>query len=454
MRWSAAPHVVRSKNVVFPDGVRPASIHIHNGRITRVSTHEDEGNPSADVQDVHELFVMPGLVDTHVHINDPGRADWEGYETATAAAAAGGVTTLLDMPLNSVPATTNPRALERKRRAAEGKLRVDVGFLGGVVPGNAAHLKPLWDEGVFGFKCFLVPSGVDEFRHVTAADLDAAMPVLAKFDATLMAHAEVPGPIVTATAEVQGRDARSYATYEASRPPAAERDAVQLMIDMTKKHGARSHIVHVSAAESVTLLRRVHGEIALTAETCPHYLAISADEIADGATEYKCAPPIRGKANQDELWKALLDGTIEMIVSDHSPCPPNLKRRDTGDFFAAWGGIASLELGLAVVCTAMRERKVPPERLATWMAKHPAWLAGLTGIKGDFAVGSWADLAIFDPFTSFTVDAAALHQRHKLTPYHGRSLVGRVSATYLRGRLVFADGKVVGAPAGRLLSRT
>jgi allantoinase len=453
MRWSPTPHVVRSKNVVFPDGVRPASIHVNNGRITRVSTHDDEGNPGADVQDVHELFVMPGLVDTHVHINDPGRADWEGFATATAAAAAGGVTTLLDMPLNSVPATTNPKALDRKRRAAEGKLRVDVGFLGGVVPGNEAHLKPLWDAGVFGFKCFLVPSGVDEFKNVGEGDLNEVMPILARLGATLMVHAELSERITSASDAFQGRGTRSYATYEASRPPAAESDAVQLMIGLTRKHGARAHIVHVSAAESVELLRRAHGEIPLTAETCPHYLTISGEEIPDGATQFKCAPPIRGKANQDELWRALADGTIGMIVSDHSPCPPALKRPDTGDFFAAWGGIASLELGLAAICTAMRERKIPPERLATWMAGFPARLVGLEGRKGVIAPGADADLAIVDPFTAFTVDAATLHQRHKLTPYHGRSLVGRVSATYLRGTLVFGEGKVVGAPVGRLLSR-
>ena len=449
MRWSPAPHVIRGKNVVLPDGVRPASIHVHKGRVQRVGPHEDAGSPGIDVLDVQDLYVFPGLVDTHVHINDPGRADWEGFATATAAAAAGGVTTLVDMPLNSIPATTNPKALDRKRRAADGKLRVDVGFLGGAIPGNDAQLKPLWDAGVFGFKCFMVPSGVDEFKHVGAADLDKAMAVLAKLGATLMAHAELGSRL-----SAPGSPPREYGSYLASRPPAAEVEAIRLLIELTRKHGARTHVVHVSAAESLELLRGAQGDIAITAETCPHYLTISSDEIADGATQFKCAPPIRDRVNQDALWKGLLDGTLQMIVSDHSPCPPALKRQDTGDFFAAWGGIASLELGLAVICTAMRRRGISPERLGLWMAQNPTRLVGLTDVKGVIAMGADADLAIVDPHSSFTVDAATLQQHHKLTPYHGRELVGRVRATYLRGTLIFADGKLVGGPSGRLLSRT
>jgi allantoinase len=452
MRWSSSPHVVRSKNVCLPDGVAPASVHIENGKIKRIGPWDDTGNPVSDVQDVGEWFVMPGLVDTHVHINDPGRTEWEGFATATAAAAAGGVTTLMDMPLNSIPATNNPKALERKRRAAENNCHVDVGFLGGVVPGNQGQLQALWDAGVFAFKCFLVPSGVAEFGHVTAADLDKAMPLLAKWDAVLMAHCELPELLVT-------RDSllvtRHYREYEASRPPQAETQAVEMLMKLTRKHASRSHVVHVSAVETVELLRkdREKMEIALTAETCPHYLAISADEVPDGATQFKCAPPIRGKENQDGLWKGLMDDTLEMIVSDHSPCPPSAKRQDTGDFFAAWGGIASLELGLPVIVTELRHRSIAPDRLAKWMAAFPAWLTKIDYRKGKIAVEKDADFAIFDPYTKFTVDQATLHQRHKLTPYHGRELVGRVQATYLRGKLIFADGKIVGGPSGKLLSR-
>ena len=455
LRWSQAPHVIRSNNVVLPDGVRPASIHIHEGRIKRVAPWEDTGSPSLDVMDAHEAFVLPGLVDTHVHINEPGREEWEGFATATAAAAAGGVTTLLDMPLNSVPATTNERALDKKRRAADGKCRVDVGFLGGVVPGNSAQLKPLWDAGVFAFKCFMVPSGVPEFRHVVASDLENALPVIAGLNAVLMSHCEVAGPLDRVGLSLVTRDSRSYATYEASRPPHAETDAVQLLIGLVRKHGARAHVVHVSAHESLALLIAARaGDVAITAETCPHYLAIAAEEIADGATEFKCAPPIRGASNRDALWEGLTEGVLDCIVSDHSPCPPASKRRDTGDFFAAWGGIASLELGLSVVCTEMRHRKIDPMSLGKWMAEGPARLVGLLGRKGVLAAGADADVVIFDPFEQFTVDAARLHQKHKLTPYHGRQLTGRVRATYLHGELIFADGRTVGKPSGRLLSRT
>jgi allantoinase len=453
MRWSDAPHVIRSKNVCLPDGVAPASIHINKGRIDRVGPWDDGGHPGANIMDAGELFVMPGLVDTHVHINDPGRTDWEGFATATAAAAAGGVTTLMDMPLNSVPATNNANALDRKRRAADGNLRVDVGFLGGVVPGNSSSLQGLWDAGVFGFKCFLVPSGVSEFGHVTAADLDKAMPILAKWDATLMAHCELPEHIVT---RQPGLGGRHYGDYEASRPVKAETAAVELLMQLTKKHGSRSHVVHVSAAETVALIREAREkiEIAFTAESCPHYLSLCAEEIPDGATQFKCAPPIRGKKNQDGLWDGFEDGTLEMIVSDHSPCPPSAKRQDTGDFFAAWGGIASLELGLSVIVTELRHRSIAPGKLATWMSSAPAWLVSIDHRKGRIQAGKDADFAIFDPFTPYAVDQASLHQRHKLTPYHGKELVGRVQATYLRGRLIFAEGKIVGAPSGQLLSRT
>jgi allantoinase len=453
MRWSPKPHVLRSQNVFLPDGVRAASIHVHQGRIQRIGPYEDSGTPGLDVLDVNELHIMPGLVDTHVHINEPGRADWEGFSTATTAAAAGGVTTLLDMPLNSVPATTNPRALDKKRRAAEGKCRVDVGFIGGVVPGNDSHLEPLWREGVFAFKCFLVPSGVDEFKNVARSDLEKAMPVLARLAATLMAHAELPGPIERTLPGLKERDPRQYVTYQESRPPEAETKAVELMIDLARKLRVPVHIVHVSAAESVPLLRAARSDgVAITAETCPHYLSIDADQIADGATEFKCAPPIRSATNQGALWSALVDGTLDMIVSDHSPCPPALKRLETGDFFAAWGGIASLELGLDVIATEMRERRIEPRRLTEWMAANPARLVGLDR-KGKIAPGADADFAIVDPAATWSVDAAALHQRHKLTPYHGRTLAAWVRATYLRGALIFADGQTVGASAGVLLSR-
>lgn len=447
--------MIRGKNVVFPDGVRPASLILHEGRIQRVAPFEDTGSPSLDVIEANDAYVLPGLVDTHVHINEPGRTEWEGFATATAAAAAGGVTTLLDMPLNSVPATTNERALDKKRRAAEGKCRVDVGFLGGVVPGNEKQIKPLWDAGVFGFKCFLVPSGVAEFGNVGAAELDKAMPELARLGAVLMAHCELPELIGTRHA---GRGTRKYSEYEASRPPEAETRAVQLLIDASRRHNAHVHVVHVSAAESLALIRDARaGGVAISAETCPHYLAIAAEQIRDGATEFKCAPPIRGAANQGVLWEGLESGVLDMVVSDHSPCPPSAKRQDTGDFFAAWGGIASLELGLSVMCTRLRDAgrgtRDAPANLAKWMSEGPARLAGLLGRKGVLAAGADADVVIFDAFERWTCDVEKLHQRHKLTPYAGREFSGRVRATYLRGELIFAEGQTVGGPRGRLLLR-
>lgn len=446
---------MRGQRVVLPDGIRPASIHIHAGTIVRVGPFEDMGIPGHDVLDAHDKYVLPGLVDTHVHVNEPGRADWEGFATATAAAAAGGVTTLLDMPLNSVPATTNVRALDRKRRDAQGKCRVDVGFLAGVVPGNQAQLAPLWEAGVFAYKCFLVPSGVDEFRNASPADIDRALPALATLGATLLVHAELAGPIEAVWPSLKERDARQYATYLASRPPAAETEAVTLMIDLARKHSARVHIVHVSSAESLELLRaaRENG-VAISAETCPHYLAWSATDVPDEATEFKCAPPIRDAVHREALWNGLRHGTLDMIVSDHSPCPPQLKRKDVGDFFQAWGGISSLELGASIVWTEMRRDDPDVAKLARWMSQAPAQLAGLQGRKGAIAARADADLVLFDADAAFVVDGQALHQRHKLTPYDRRELYGRVAATYLRGTLIFADGKLVGPPSGRLLSRT
>jgi allantoinase len=457
VKWPDAPGVVRGRSVVTPEGVRPASVHIDAGRITRIGDYDDTGTPGQDVLDARGLCVLPGLVDTHVHVNEPGRAEWEGFATATAAAAAGGITTLLDMPLNSIPATTNARALARKRRYAEGKCRVDVGFLGGVVPANDGEVASLWEAGVFGFKCFLVPSGVDEFRHVSADDLERAMPVIAAIGAPLMVHAELQDPLDDALAGLRSEDPCRYSTYLASRPAIAETDAIRLVIGVAQKHRARAHIVHVSAAESVALLLEARATgVSITAETCPHYLAIRAHEIPDGATEFKCAPPIRDETTRLALWDGLQQGALDFIVSDHSPCPPNLKRKDAaggGNFFEAWGGIASLELTLAVAWTEMRQRKIDVANLARWMCAAPAEFAGLQGRKGSIASSSDADLTIVNLDDPFVVDARTLQQRHKVTPYDRRELYGRVCATYLRGALVYGDGKLVGEPSGRLLSR-
>jgi allantoinase len=449
------PVAVRGSRVATPEGLAPATIHIERGRIVRVGGIADPVSPDG-VVDAGDLIVMPGLVDTHVHVNEPGRTDWEGFETATRAAAAGGVTTLLDMPLNSIPATTSVAALCEKVKAAEGKMWVDIGLIGGVVPGNAAALGALAREGVLAFKCFLVPSGVPEFEHVTAPDLREAMPILAELGLPLMAHAELPDVIEAAAIEATAGDPAKYANYLASRPAAAEHEAVALVIGLAQATGARVHIVHVSSTETTRMVSTARSNgVRITAETCPHYLWFDAAEIPDGATEYKCAPPIRTVDDREGLWRALSSGELHMIVSDHSPCPPILKRRDVGDFFVAWGGIASLQLGSSVVWTAMCERGLPFERLVHWMSEAPALLAGLDARKGRIAPGYDADLVIFDPDDTFTVRADALLHRHPVTPYLGARLRGAVHATYVRGTLAY-DRRTgpAATPRGQLLLHT
>ncbi|MDQ1612379.1 MAG: allantoinase [Pyrinomonadaceae bacterium] len=415
------------------------------------------GRPLIEVDDA--AILLPGLVDTHVHINEPGRTDWEGFTTATRAAAAGGVTTLVEMPLNSIPATTTHASLETKRAAATGKCHVDVGFWGGVVPGNIAELPRMFAGGVFGFKCFLVPSGVDEFEHVTEEDLRAAMPELARMGALLIVHAETPAPIEAALAAVEhasddDNSARRYETFLQSRPKAAEDEAVRLMVRLCRETGARTHIVHHSSSASLQLLRAAKAEgLPFTAETCPHYLTFAAEDVPDGATEFKCCPPVRERENRERLWDALAAGALDMIVSDHSPCPPELKRREEGDFLKAWGGIASLQLRLPAVWTEARARGHSIERVAEWVAAAPARLVELDGRKGAIRAGCDADLVVFRPDEQFRVEPELLEHRHKLTPYAGRTLSGVVETTYLRGAKIYERGAFMDEAAGVLLAR-
>ncbi|HEV2149037.1 MAG TPA: allantoinase AllB [Longimicrobiaceae bacterium] len=445
--------ILRGRRVVLPDGVRPAAVHVARGRIAAIDPydHDADGVPALDLGDA---VLMPGLVDTHVHLNEPGRAEWEGFETGTRAAAAGGVTTLVEMPLNAVPATTTVPALRAKLDAAEGVCSVDVGFWGGVVPGNTAELPRLWEAGVLGFKCFLAPSGVDEFEHVGEAELRLAMPVLAELGAPLLVHAELPEALDRAAPGVAGLDRRSYASYLRSRPPAAELEAVALLVRLCREFGTPLHVVHVATAAAVPLLREAREEgLPITAETCPHYLHFAAEEIADGATQWKCAPPIRGREDREGLWEALRDGGIDLVASDHSPCPPGMKALGTGDWFDAWGGIASLQLGLPVTWTGARERGIGPERLAEWMSAGPARLAGLEARKGAIAVGRDADMVVWDPDAEVRVDAGTLQHRHALTPYEGGVFAGAVRATYVRGVPVYDRGRFPARPAGRTLLR-
>ncbi|HYE86757.1 MAG TPA: allantoinase AllB [Vicinamibacterales bacterium] len=453
---------IRSQRVVLPDGIRPAEIHVENGRITSISTPGTLGTSSTlgtigtpgtpgTLIDAGSMMVLPGLVDTHVHINEPGRTDWEGFVTATRAAAAGGITTLVDMPLNSIPATTNAGALETKRDAARGRCHVDVGFWGGVVPGNDGDLAWLADAGALGFKCFLSPSGVDEFEHVGEGDLLKAMPLVASLGLPLLAHAEWPALLQPPD---PAADPRRYSTWLRTRPPAAEHEAIDRLIALSENTGAHVHIVHLASADALPRLiaARARG-VPISVETCPHYLTFFAEEIRDGATAWKCAPPIRERQHRDRLWEALREGHIDLVATDHSPAPPALKDPQDGNFVAAWGGIASLQISLPIMLTAARLRDIPIERLAEWMSAAPARLAGLGHRKGAIATGRDADFVIVDPDRGMTVDASRLYHRHAVTPYDGAQLKGLVTMTIVRGKVVFEHGECVGPPRGELLTR-
>lgn len=445
----------RSKRVLVPGGPRPATILVRDGRIARVCDW-DIVPAASTLNDFGDHVLMPGLVDTHVHINEPGRTEWEGFATATQAAAAGGVTTLVDMPLNCVPETIDVQALEAKREAATGKTWVDWAAWGGVVRGNAGSLPALAAAGVPGFKCFLIHSGIEGFSWVNEADLRLALERLRGTGLPLLAHAEVAGPVEEATNQLNAHraDWRRYATYLASRPDAAEVEAIALLIRLAEEFDAHIHIVHLATVEALPLLKRARERgVKITVETCAQYLWFAAEEIADGATEFKCAPPVRSAANREGLWAALQQGLIDMVTTDHSPCPPEMKRRDTGRWDLAWGGIASLGLGLPVLWTGMHRRGVGVERIAEWMAAAPARLAGVADRKGTLAAGADADFTVFDTEAEWTVMVDDLRFRHKLSPYLGARLRGRVMETWLRGQNIFANGRVAGEACGRELVR-
>ena len=452
--------VLRARNVVTPSGVVAASVHVKDGRIVAVDAF-DAVPPGVRVDDAGDLWMIPGLVDSHVHINDPGRTEWEGFETATRASAAGGVTTLMDMPLNSVPPTTTIAGIEAKARAADGKCHVDVGFCGGVVPGNASELRALVAAGALAFKCFLTESGVDEFGHVGEDDLRAAMPTLADLGVPLLVHAELSGPIDAVLAKrgnLTPNEARRYIEYLGSRPKAAENAAVDLMVRLARELGTKTHVVHLSSADALLSLRDARDAgVSIRAETCPHYLHFASESIPDGVTAFKCAPPIREAENRERLWAAIREGLVEQVVTDHSPSTPSLKCSGSGDFMKAWGGIASLQLGLAATWTEARARGFGVKDVVEWMCAAPARLIGLTGRKGAIAVGNDADLVFWDPDAALVVDGAKLEHRHKLTPYDREALCGRVGATYLRGVRIYEQSSAIArfSPArGRWLVRT
>jgi allantoinase len=431
----------RACRVITAEGEVSAAIGVRDGRIAAIE-------PLDTPLDAHQLIdlgldvvLLPGLVDTHVHVNDPGRTEWEGFETATRAAAAGGITTIVDMPLNSLPPTTDVAALEVKRKTAQGKAYVDVGFWGGAIPGNLAELPGLHDAGVFGFKCFLLPSGVDEFPPLHHDQLVEALRQCRELDTLLIVHAEDEGAIGPAHGD-------RYANFLASRPRGAENLAIARLIELARTTGARVHILHLSSSDALPMIASARRDgVAITVETCPHYLTFDAEAIPDGATQYKCCPPIREAENRDALWLGLTDGVIDCVVSDHSPCTAELKRFDTGDFGAAWGGIAGLQVGLPAVWTRARQRGFALTDVVRWMSTAPAELAGLRH-KGRIELGFDADFCVFAPEAEFTVDAERLHHRNPVTPYHGRTLTGVVHGTWLRGKEVTGS-----EPHGMLLNR-
>ncbi len=429
--------------------IRPAVVLVSEGRILDVT---DPGAPFEAREHVtlaDDEVLLPGLVDTHVHVNEPGRTEWEGFATATRAAAAGGVTTLVDMPLNSVPPTVDAEALELKREAARGKVHVDVGFWGGAVPGSLGRLGALHDAGVLGFKCFLVDSGVPEFPPLSWLELDRALAEVAALDGLMVVHAEDALVLAESPAPL----GPSYAAFVGSRPHQAEDIAIAGLLDLAAKHRARVHVLHLSSAASLPRIAEARAEgVQVTVETCPHYLTLAAEEIPDGRTEFKCCPPIRGAANRDALWQGLRDGVLDCVVSDHSPSAPALKALDTGDLGEAWGGVASLQLGLPLIWTAARSRGITLEQVVAWMSAGPARLAGLPG-KGAIRPGLDADLVVLAPDESFDVDPARLHHRHPLTPYAGARLTGVVRDVWLAGHRIVTAGEVGADARGRLLRR-
>ncbi|NDZ79242.1 allantoinase AllB [Streptomyces sp. SID10853] len=444
-RVSTTELVLRSTRVITPQGTRAASVAVAEGKIAAVLPYDAEVPDGARLTDFGDDVLLPGLVDTHVHVNDPGRTEWEGFWTATRAAAAGGITTLLDMPLNSLPPTTTADNLRTKQDVARSKAHIDVGFWGGAIPSNVKDLRPLYDAGVFGFKCFLSPSGVEEFPELDQEELARSMAEIAGFGGLLIVHAEDPHQL----ADAPQRSGPQYADFLASRPRAAENAAIEGLIALARRLGARIHVLHLSSSDALPLIAAAKREgVRVTVESCPHFLTLTAEEVPDGATEFKCCPPIREAANQDALWQGLADGTIDCIVSDHSPCTTDLK---TPDFADAWGGISSLQLGLPAIWTAARERGHTLDDVVRWMSTAPAALAGLSA-KGAIEAGRDADFAVLAPDDTFTVDPAELYHRNQVTAYAGKTLYGVVRSTWLRGVRIAEDG-VPGEPVGRLLER-
>lgn len=437
---------IRGNAVLRPTGIQPAVVLIREGVIAEIMSDLPQGFAGQTI-DIQDSVLMPGIIDPHVHINEPGRTEWEGFDTATRAAIAGGLTTLVDMPLNSSPVTTTAEAFDHKRAAAQGKLHTNCGFWGGLIPGNTDEIRKLIDKGVLGFKAFLTHSGIDEFPNVTEDDLRKAMPIIAESGLPLLVHCELSTDEELATGDV-----RSYQNYLSSRPKEWEDKAINLMIQLCEEYTCRTHIVHLSSANSIEPIANAKQKgLPLTVETGQHYLFFNAEDIQDGQTQFKCAPPIREKENNDQLWQALRNGVIDFVATDHSPAPPDLKQMQRGDFMKAWGGIASLQLALPVLWTAARQRGFTVSDVARWLCEKPAELAGVSRRKGRIAPGYDADLVVWNPGKTFTVSADRLHHRHKMTPYLNEVLYGVVEQTYLSGIQVFDNDAFTTLNAGKFI---
>jgi len=440
---------VKSTRIYTAAGPREGALLVEDGRIADIVNVDAIPNEISNVNDVGDLAVIPSLVDSHVHVNEPGRTAWEGYLTATRAAAAGGVGTIVDMPLNCSPVTTTRRALKAKLDAVKGKLTVDAAFWGGVVPGNLEELRPLAADGVVGFKAFLTHSGLDEFPNVTRSDLEAAMPVIASLGLPLIVHAELD-PCAEA-----GADVRKFSSFLASRPASMEVRAIQLLIELCRATKCRTHVVHLSSAEALPFIEEAKAEgLPFTVETCPHYLTFADDGIPDGATQFKCAPPIRSAENRELLWRALGRGVIDFVVSDHSPCAPELKKFSEGDFMGAWGGIAGLQFTLPAVWSGAKRRGFELEDVVRWTAERTAAFTGLK-TKGRLEKGRDADFVVFDDAALFEVEQSDVLHRHKVTAYAGLRLQGTVVSHYLRGARIYEKGEFpAGRPGRPLLKRS
>ncbi|MDR7302545.1 allantoinase AllB [Haloactinomyces albus] len=441
--------VFRAPRLIGPNGEVSGSVGVRDGRIVAIETLDAALDAAREVELGDDEVLLPGMVDTHVHVNDPGRAEWEGFPTATRAAAEGGITTIVDMPLNCLPPTIDSGALQVKRKAAQDRVHVDVGFWGGAVHGNLAELRGLHEDGVFGFKCFLLHSGVDEFPPLNVTEMEEALRTVAALDAMMIVHAEDSDAIEHAPT-AHGED---YDDFLSSRPRGAENIAIAQVIEAARRTGARVHILHLSSSDALAMIASARADgVRVTVETCPHYLSFTSEEIPDGGTQFKCCPPIREAANRELLWRGLADGTIDCIVSDHSPCTPDLKHFDIGDFGVAWGGVSSLQLGLSAIWTQARVRGHDLADVVRWMSSRPAELAGLQR-KGAIAVGNDADLCVFAPDDAYVVDVGKLNHRNPVSAYHGRALAGVVRNTWLRGHHIAGPDADSSTPRGEFLNR-